>query len=121
MLIVDMALHWISAPVLFWRHAIGPLSNAFFSWTMVIVVRLYVMFFFLTGTEYVTIKYLSVVVLKRVLPIVDDFFAFFFFLANASAAIFTTYIQLHNPWSQRTAMRFRGMPDILLDNVLKQQ
>ncbi len=112
MLSTDLALQWLAAPILFWRLAIGPLSIPFFAWSMIFAARIYFFLVVFIGTEYLTIKYMSVIVLKRVLPIIDDFFGLYFFIANLTAIIWISYIASHSEWSARTALRYAGKPDI---------
>ncbi len=46
----------------------------------------------LVGVEYMFIKYLAVVVWKRLLPILDDFFAVFLLSANISVSFLLALI-----------------------------
>ncbi len=79
---------------------------------MMTVARLYFFLMMVIGIEYLTVKYISIVVLKRVLPIIDDFFGLFSLMANITCILYVTFISSHSIGSALTAARYQGAPDL---------
>ncbi len=66
--------------------------------------------FALTGVEHIILKYLSVVVFQRLLPIMDDFFARFFLLANLATSSFMGLVNCYSEEYFEIEMRASGLP-----------
>ena len=81
--IIVLVYDTINTPLNVYRLAIGPVSEGLF-WISLFLLRICAFWITLIGFEYLFIKYLAVVIWKRILPIVDDFFGLFILLANFS-------------------------------------
>ena len=66
--------------------------------------------FALAGMEHILLKYFSVVVFGRVLPIMDDFFARFFLLANVATSSFMGLVNCYSVEYFEIEMRASGLP-----------
>ncbi len=80
----------------------------------------YTYFEFIAAFEYLMIKFMSVVIFKRVAPILDDFFAVFLFLLNLSLSLFFSLINCHTVGNHQAQMRIQGLPLDLADFSLFQ-
>ncbi len=64
----------------------------------------------LQGVEHVLLKFLSVVVYQRFLPIADDFFARFLFLSNLFVSSLIGLVNCYSVEFYEIAMRASGLP-----------
>ncbi len=83
--------HWLVMPPLFYLTIVGPL-NVWPSRLLLFIYPLRFVFHTLGGIEYMVNKYITIVITKRVLPIVDDFFATYFFVANMGIGFILTIV-----------------------------
>ncbi len=86
MFAIILGCYWVQLPVRVYRHIIGPIRNGVIFWPWMLSLRFYVYYLILFGVEIVGIKYVSIVWIQRMLPILDDFFAIFLFLTNFTIA-----------------------------------
>ncbi len=113
MLSVILVCQWISASLTFWKTTMGPLTINFLAWTAALCLRFFLMFIILTGIEYMTIKYVSVIVMRRVLPIQDDFFGHFAIVCNLALTTWIVIVCSYSDLSALAVVRFQGLPDLI--------
>ncbi len=80
---------WIYLPMMIWRHVIGSLSSSGI-WVYVHVGVLTYFNAMLNAIELFSVKLISVVVLKRPLPVLDDLMVRFMTMANLLIALMLT-------------------------------
>ena len=96
------------------RLLIGPFSEALF-WIWVTVLSCFTYSVVLCTTEYSVIKFISIVVKRQVLPLVDDFFGRFFFGFNTLMSIWLLTISAFTTDFTKEKFKILGLPDFIQD------
>ena len=99
----------IFTPCMFWRMVIGPVTGISF-WIYWFMASTAIFFFVFLVAEYFLVKYLSIVIFGRILPIMDDFFALFVQVSNAIVAAVFGLINCYTFESNEIEMRLAGLP-----------
>ncbi len=114
-----LAHAWICIPALTYRIVYSPLTG----WINYLIVYLgFGTAFLLTFivVEYYCLKYLAVVVFKRMLPIMDDFLAMFMLPTNLSVTALLTYVNMSTSESMMYERRLAGLqPTFWIGSVIK--
>ena len=72
-----------------------------------------IFFLFLNSFEYIGLKFLTIVVYKKILPLVDDFFGTFLLLINFTNACFLGFTNLHTQGDLQKQYRNAGLPALM--------
>ena len=105
--------HWMLIPILFYRTIFGPLHK----WVIAIQLFIYPLRFVwqtFIGIEIFVYKYMAIVIAKRVLPIVDDFFGTYFFFANMVIGLVAAIAYNFTQDSYEMQSAFSGYPRVIV-------
>ena len=102
--------NWLTIPMAFWRIIIGPIEESKVYWAWCFVINFYTYGLFLPGMEQLLVKFLSIVILKRIPPIQDDFFGWFLLQTNTLLASMFAIINCYTVGPQKARRRFQGFP-----------
>ncbi len=104
-----MVYYWICTPFNIWRMTASPVSGPGF-WLLLLASYATVYFIYLSALEYLLIKFLTNVVFKRVLPLMDDFFAAFFLATNICLGLNLGFLELYTEEASKIELRYGGLP-----------
>ncbi len=107
---VVIVFNWLTLPVTLWRTLVGAIVSSKVFWAWCFSLNAYTYMVLLVSTEYLVIKCLAVVVMKRVLPILDDFCALFLFLANLLVVSLLAVMNCYTVGNHQAHMRIQGLP-----------
>ncbi len=105
----------ITTPLNVWRMVVSPITGVLY-WIWWFLASHVCINHGLLAIEYAIIKYLIIVVYKQFLPIVDDFFADFFMVANFGIASWISLVNLYTTAGLHLEKRVAGMPLFLVNN-----
>ncbi len=112
---IAIPVHWILILIRLWRLLIGPFNTFLFVvWISTLSVSLYSSVQCIV--EYSVIKFMSVVVQKRVLPVVDDFFGLFFWGLNSLMSFWLLLISSFTKRFMVIMLETMGLPDFIEDS-----
>ena len=109
--------NWLTLPVAFWRIIIGPVEASKIYWTWCFIINFYTYALFLPGGEHAAIKFVSVVILKRMLPLQDDFFSTFLLLFNMVISVVFSCVNCYTIGPQKARRRYQGLPMDLAEHT----
>ncbi len=104
---------WCSVPVRFWRIVLGPVvvTNPF--WILWFLVFLLANSGLLAGGEYFAIKYFYIVIKKRVLAIVDDFWARYLLRINLCIGSVFSLLNCYTAETNIVHKKLEGLPNYI--------
>ena len=102
--------NWLTLPVTIYRITVGSVASASVYWFWCFVTNAYTYGIFIPAAEHLLIKYISVVVLKRLPTVQDDFFGLFLFLANQIVSAFLSIVNCCTRGNHRALKRIQGLP-----------
>ncbi len=109
--------NWLTLPMVIWRIIIGPIHLTKIYWGWVFVMNAYTYIELLSAAECLMIKFLSLVVFKRLLPIQDDIFARFLLVANICLSLFLSLVNCYSLENIGAEKRFLGMPTDMVSTI----
>ncbi len=74
------------------RPTVGPLDLDPIFWIWLLTLRIYQFYFLVCGIEIFAVKYMSIVVLKRVLHVMDNFWNVYLVMANSAISFMLSLI-----------------------------
>ncbi len=104
-----LVFSWFYVPIITWRIIGGPIVGRMF-WMFMLTSSLVTFFLGFAILEYCLIKFLAIVVMKRMLTILDDIFALFSFLCILLISGLLAGLALYNTDSLMFEKRFAGLP-----------
>ena len=107
--ILTLIHYWCVILLLMWRIFVSPVTD-FFWWFWYSLSTCYAFACGLTLAEYLLIKYMSTVILKRMLPILDDFFATFLATGNLAFGLVFGFANCYTEEGFLAEMRSAGLP-----------
>ena len=110
-----IAVYWLTLPIAFWRIIVGPIR-----WTKILWFRSFVLYTglfraLILALEYFSLKYVTIAWKKRMLSILDDFWAIYLHILNAILSMILALLECYNPSIDDGFTRFSGLPQYLLD------
>ena len=93
---------------------IGPVNNYIY-WIWCSIQEYHFFGIVLIGIEIYTFKFLTIVVYKKMLPILDDFMAMFLVATNMVVGYFLGIVSLYSQFNHFSETRFVGWPSELAD------
>ena len=87
-----LTCYWIQVPIIFYFLLLGPLTISSIYWIWYMTMSVFFYGILILASEYFLTKYLTVVILKSMLPILDDFFARFLLFSTIGQAFFLAMI-----------------------------
>ncbi len=105
--------YWITLPILLWRVNVGPIQLGFIFWLRVFVINFMLFMTILPLLQYYTIKFLAIVVKKRMVSTLDDFWSQSLFRINVTVSVIPTYLTLFTKVSYDRVKTFQGLPEFL--------
>ncbi len=103
----------VSTPILFWRHVFGPV-NSFFYYYFMLLNNNYIFQIFIILSEIYSLKFLTVVILKRIPTIIDDFVARFLSMSNLAIGILLALLNCFTALFAAHELIFTGYPVFIL-------
>ncbi len=111
--------YWSFLPVLFWRIVFGPIGSSSLLSMSLFNLNVFSYCTLFGISECYIYKFITILVIKRMAPIIDDFFARFLFLWKVIAASLANVVHIHTIAHAQSMTSFLGMPnDTLLYNPL---
>ncbi len=105
--------NWIQLPVRAFRLIMGPIHSGIIFWPWMFSLRAFFFGIIVYGTEFLLMRFISIVVLKRMLPVLEDFFSIFICASNIAIV---SMLSLINCFSYRACMQqsqMAGLPSFL--------
>ena len=99
---------WILIPLQMWRISAGPLDYHA-AQCMVFLKIMALLTHGLYVAEYIMFRYFTLVILKRVPPIIDDFVTQYLAAANFTISLVWTYVARHEKYMTSMILRYVGL------------
>ncbi len=107
----------IIIPLFAWRYVIRPLDNHFY-WFLNVTVISFILQVFLNRFESHALQFITLVVLKRMPLIIDDFMARFLACANVVISFLLCLVNTYDTASYNNELRYTGLPTFLAQDRL---
>ncbi len=105
--------YWFMLPMTFWRFTSGPILQTNILWLRSFVFCTHTHLMFTYFAEYLLLKYFAIVIKKRVLEILDEFWSIFVLFFNLLLAIILTTLECYSNSLFEFDfgfMRYQGLP-----------
>ncbi len=109
---LTFAYFWFLFPLNVWSTIIPPITyNAQYFWYFLVLT--YLVAISMTGWEIMLIRFWIIVVTKRMLPLMDDFFGWFLQWANVTVGLWMALVGSYSDDAYISSHRMQGLPPYL--------
>ncbi len=111
---LTLVYYWLLFPFLIWSTLFPPITyNAQYVWYFMLLT--FLVSATLTGLEIMLIRFWIIMVTKRMLSLMDDFFGWFLQWANVTVGLWMALVGSYSDDAYLSSHRMQGLPPYLPD------